>query len=81
VGTYLHLLVTRANSARGSLVDFQTVEGFSAKPPREHTRAGVFRLGWAVLGQFQPRTVQSFLFFFSAKLRKSIENSKKMLKI
>jgi hypothetical protein len=65
----------------GSLLDFQTVEGFGAKPSRGRAHAGMFRLGWAVLGQFQPRTVHSFLFFFSTKLRKSIENSRKMLKI
>jgi hypothetical protein len=41
----------------------------------------VFASVWAGSGQIQPNTVESFLFFFSARAREILENYRKMLKI
>jgi hypothetical protein len=42
-------------------------------------RAGAFRLSWADLGGIELVTVYAFSFSFSTRLRKFIENSRKML--
>jgi hypothetical protein len=73
--------VTQPNSAQGSSLVIQTAEGLCANPPCGRAHAGVFCLYWAGLGQIEPNTVDLFPFSFSARIRKSIENSRKMLKI
>jgi hypothetical protein len=45
------------------------------------TCAGAFRLSWADLGYIELVTIPSFSFSFSARLRKFVENSRKMIKI
>jgi hypothetical protein len=54
--------VRQTNSARGYLLLIQKAEVFCVKPPMQ-ARATHFAWAWAVLGQFQPRTVHSFLLF------------------
>jgi hypothetical protein len=59
---------------------FKTPGAFSQS--HQHGRArGAFCLSWAVSGQIKPTTVDTFPFSFSTRLRKSIENSRKMLKM
>jgi hypothetical protein len=48
---------------------------------RVRVRERTFTCAWAGLGQFQPSTIHLFPFSFSARLRKSIENYRKMVKI
>jgi hypothetical protein len=44
-------------------------------------RAGAFPCSWAQSGWFEPITIHSFSFSFSARLREFIENSLKMIKL
>jgi hypothetical protein len=67
---------TQVNSGNDSLQVVQIAKVLYAKSPaRAH--AGAFPRSWAGLGWFEPITVHSFPFSFSARLRKFIENSKK----
>jgi hypothetical protein len=43
--------------------------------------AGAFCLGWADLGQFRSRSVDSFSFSFSTRIKGFLENCRKMLKM
>jgi hypothetical protein len=74
----VQLSVRQRNSRKESLQVVLTSKGLCAKTP---VRAGVFRLSWAVSGQIEPSTVDLFPFSFSTRLWKSIENSRKMLKM
>jgi hypothetical protein len=74
-GVLVQTSVRQTNSTLGYLLLIQKNEGFCVKPP---TR---FAWVWAVLGWFLPGTVHSFSFSFSTRLRKSIENYRKMIKI
>jgi hypothetical protein len=47
----------------------------------QNRRAGAFCLGWAGLGQFRSKTVDSFYFSFSARTKGFLENCRKMLKM
>jgi hypothetical protein len=71
---------THVNSARGSLLLVQKVEVFCVKLPTR-ARAARFAWAWAVLGWFQPITIHSFSFSFSARLREIVDNSRKTIKI
>jgi hypothetical protein len=70
---------TQRNSARDSLLDVQKAEVLYAKS-LARARARFF-CQWAGLGWFEPVTIHYFPFSFSARLRKFIENSRKMIKI
>jgi hypothetical protein len=69
----------------GFFIEISNHQGLLRKVDRAGARAGAcageFCLGWAVLGQIQPRTVAPFYFSFSSKLREILENYRKMLKI
>jgi hypothetical protein len=72
------------SDTRNSIADSSKVFQITRVPGEKlaaRTRAGAFRLSWAVSGQIEPNTVDAFHFSFSARLRKSIENSRKILKI
>jgi hypothetical protein len=43
--------------------------------------AGAFCLSWDSLGQFQSRTIDSFSFSFSARIKGFLETCRKMLKM
>jgi hypothetical protein len=80
-GVLVQTSVRQTNSTLGYLLLIQKAEVFCVKPP---TRARARRVSpgrglyWA---SFSPELFTVFSFFFSTKLRKSIENSRKMLKI
>jgi hypothetical protein len=76
----VQLSVRQRNSRKESLRVVQTARGLCANTPAQ-ARAGTFRLSWAGSGEIEPSTVDLFSFSFSTRLRKSIENSRKMLKI
>jgi hypothetical protein len=61
-GVLVQTLVRQINSALGYLLLIQKAEVFCVKPPT-WARAAHFAWAWAVLGQFQPRTVHNFLLF------------------
>jgi hypothetical protein len=61
-GVLVQTSVRQTNSTLGYLLLIQKAEVFCVKPPTR-ARATRFAWAWAVLGQFQPRTVHSFLFF------------------
>jgi hypothetical protein len=73
--------VTQTNSAQGSSLVIRIAEGLGANPPCGHARVEAFCLSRAGSGQIKPNTVDLFPFSFSTRLRKSIENSRKILKM
>jgi hypothetical protein len=78
-GVLVQTLVRQTNSALGYLLLIQKVEVVCVKPPTRARRISPRRgLYWA---SFSRELFTVFSFFFSTKLRKSIENSRKMLKI
>jgi hypothetical protein len=68
---------TQVKSGKDSLRVFRIAKVLYAKSP---ARAR-FPRWWAGSGWFEPITVYSFSFSFSARLRKFIENTRKMIKI
>jgi hypothetical protein len=73
--------VTKTNSEQGSSLVIQTAEGLGAKPSRGRVHAGALCLCWAGLAQIKPNIVDLFPFSFSTRIRKSMENSRKILKM
>jgi hypothetical protein len=80
-GVLVQTLVRQTKSTLGYLLLIRKAEVFCVKPP---TRARARRVApgrglyWA---SFSPELFTVFSFFFSANLRKSIENSRKLVKI
>jgi hypothetical protein len=73
----LHLSVIQTNSTHDSSLVIQILEDLGANcPPR--ARLPVHGLTWASFG---PILFMLFSFSFSARLRKFLENCRKMLKI
>jgi hypothetical protein len=56
-------------------------QGVRCKVNTAGARAGAFAYSRADLGQFQPNTIHAFSFSFSTRIRKFLENFRKMLKI
>jgi hypothetical protein len=68
------------NSVQGFSISYSKGWGPLRKLSIAGTRAR-FSCSWVDSGWFQHVTIHSFSFYFSAMLRKWIENSRKMLKI
>jgi hypothetical protein len=73
----MHLSVTQMNREEDSLKVFRIVGILCAISPVRVR----FPYSWASSGRFEPITIHSFSFSFSAWLRKFVENSRKMIKI
>jgi hypothetical protein len=71
--------VTQLNRTQGSSIDIQIPEGSHIKLPRG--RAWIFPLLWAGWAEFSPTLFIAFPFLFLPRIRKFIENCRKMLKI
>jgi hypothetical protein len=76
-GPLRKMSVTHRNSAHDSLRVIRTARVLCAKT----LARARFTWLWAVSGWFQPVTIHLFPFSFSARLRKSMENYRKMTKI
>jgi hypothetical protein len=76
----VQLSVRQRNSRKESLRVVLTARGLCAKMPAQ-VHAGAFRLSWVVSDKIEPSSVDLFPFSFSTRLWKSIENSRKMLKM
>jgi hypothetical protein len=74
----VQMLVRQRNSGEDSLWVFQMTRDLCAKWT---PWARAFACVWAGLGKFQPSTIHFVPFSFSTRLRKSIENYIKMVKI
>jgi hypothetical protein len=71
----------RMNSVMTSFRVFQIVGVLCAKPLARARAPVCSPRWWAGSGWFKPITVHAFAFSFSTRLRKFIENSRKMIKI
>jgi hypothetical protein len=60
---------------------FSNDQGTLCKMNTAGARGRAFAHTWAGLGYFQPSTIHLFPFYFSTRLRKSIENYRLMIKI
>jgi hypothetical protein len=74
------MLVKHRNSATTSFRVAQIDRDLYAKSPAWARAWARFPRSWAGSGWFEPVTIHSFPFSFSARLRKFIENSRKMIK-
>jgi hypothetical protein len=72
---------THANSAQGFLISYSKSRGPLRKLSIAGTRAGAFPCSWAGSAGLSPLLFIISLFSFSARLRKFVENSRKMIKI
>jgi hypothetical protein len=73
-GASVQMSETQVNSAKGFLISYLKGRG----PLRKLSIAGVFPCSWAGSGWFEPVTIHSFSFYFYARLREFIGNSRKM---
>jgi hypothetical protein len=77
----LRLSVTQRNSVADSLRVFQIVRVFSANLTPQVRAGALFTVHGPTWGSFSPLLFMLSLFLFSTRLRKSIENYRKMVKI
>jgi hypothetical protein len=68
------------NSAQGFLTSYSKGLGPLCNTASSGACAGTFPRSWADSGSFEPVTIYSFSFSFSVRLKKFIENSRKMIK-
>jgi hypothetical protein len=81
-GVLVQTSVKQTNSTLGYFLLIHKAEVFCVKPPtRARARSVLPRRRGLYWASFSQELFTVFFFFFSAKLRKSIENFRKMLKI